>query len=328
MIIPAAVPASRGLQDAEWWWGIGLIYAQLIVVVAITEGISRVVMGDRRASMRGVLLGLVSALGGEWTLSSLEWLWLPEYQVYEGEELLTYPEVVAIAVLFGFVSFAIWVLAFRYPEFLARDAARAHEAERLRSMADRQELEARLAPHFLLNTLNAAAGLTMSEPETAREVLISLGELLRAALYHDRDHTHTVAQELTLTRSYTSILEARYGTDRLRFAWKEDPATEGRTLPPLLLQPLVENAVKHGALRSAKPSVVNIETSLDASGDLVLRVDNEGDYEPDPAAKRHGVDLVQRRLEFMGEGCALDIDSADGRTVATVTIPATASASP
>lgn len=305
--------------------GLGFVYAQLLVVLAATEGICRAVMADQRATTRGVLLGLSCSLGLEWALSTMEWLWLPEYQVFEGEELLTYSEVIAISVLFGFMSFAIWVLAFRYPEFVARDAARAHEAERLRSMADRQELEARLAPHFLLNTLNAAAGLTATEPDTARDVLVSLGDLLRAALYHDRDETHTVAQELTLTRSYTSILEARYGVDRLRFEWKEDPAAKARTLPPLLLQPLVENAVKHGALRSPKPSVVGIETALSASGDLLLRIDNEGRYEPDPSAKRHGVDLVQRRLEFMGEGCGLQIDTAQGRTVATVTIPTSAS---
>lgn len=322
MIVPAVVPAAEGVHDAEWWLGLGITYLELFVVLLVTESVSRATAEKQRASVRGIGLGLLLSLGAEWALSSAEWLWFPELLVFEGQLPPSYAELVAGAVLFGFMAFAMWVLIFRYPEFVANDAARKHEAQRLRSLVDRRELEARLAPHFLLNTLNAAAGLTSSEPETAREVLVSLGELLRAALYREQDTRHTVAQELTLTRNYAAILEARYGNDRLHFKWAAQPAADRRTLPPLLLQPLVENAVKHGALRSLGPSVISVEAAIETSGTLVLRVENEGNYEPSPSNRGHGVDLVRRRLEFMDERCTLDIESAKGRTFATVRIPA------
>ncbi|MBE2261495.1 MAG: histidine kinase, partial [Burkholderiaceae bacterium] len=103
------------------------------------------------------------------------------------------------------------------------------------------ELQSRIRPHFLFNTLNTAIALVRDEPDRAEAVLEDLAELFRHALV-DTGEQATLAQELELARRYLEIEQARFG-ERLRVEWSLDDAAGAALLPSLLLQPLVENAV-------------------------------------------------------------------------------------
>ena len=161
---------------------------------------------------------------------------------------------IARAVQFGFMyglaNFALWSLAFVFP--FAVEDARIHllegdklrlEAEKLRTAAELARLRAHLEPHFLLNTLNAIAGLVTDDPREARRLLVCLGDLLRDAL-KDEDEMQTLDEQVRWLRRYAEILEARH-PGHLIFKWQIAEESRSVLLPRLLLQPLVENAVKH-----------------------------------------------------------------------------------
>ena len=133
------------------------------------------------------------------------------------------------------------------------------------------ELQSRIRPHFLFNTLNSAIALVRAEPAKAEALLEDLSDLFRHALI-DQGESVTVADETALARRYLAIEAVRFG-DRLRVQWSLDPAADGARLPPLLLQPLVENAVRHGVEPSDTGADIKISTQLRGSV-VVIKVTN------------------------------------------------------
>ena len=128
------------------------------------------------------------------------------------------------------------------------------------------ELQSRIRPHFLFNTLNSAIALVRAEPLKAEAVLEDLSELFRSALA-DPAESVTLAQEIALAKSYLAIEAIRFG-ERLQISWQLDPHAMQARLPPLLLQPLVENAIRHGVEPS--PEGAQIKISSERRGSVVL----------------------------------------------------------
>jgi two-component system sensor histidine kinase AlgZ len=133
------------------------------------------------------------------------------------------------------------------------------------------ELQARIRPHFLFNTLNSAIALVRAEPAKAEALLEDLSDLFREAL-NDSGEPVRLAQEIELAQRYLAIEQVRFG-ERLRVQWALDPAADDAKLPPLLLQPLVENAVCHGVEPSAQGADVRISTQRRGSI-VVIKVTN------------------------------------------------------
>ena len=148
-----------------------------------------------------------------------------------------------------------------------RDKARTPAA----TAARLAELQSRIRPHFLFNTLNSAIALIRAEPAKAEAVLEDLSELFRQALA-DPAESVTLGQEIALAQRYLAIEQIRFG-DRLRVQWSLDPRADHARLPPLLLQPLVENAVRHGVEPSVSGALLKIST-LRRGGKVVVKVTN------------------------------------------------------
>lgn len=231
--------------------------------------------------------------------------------------------------LFGFtyaqLYFGIWTLAFVYP-FAVEDArVRALEAERLRSAAELARLRANLEPHFLLNTLNAIAGLVTEEPRRARQLIASLGDLLRESLRDDAE-MRPLERELEWLHRYADIVQARY-TGAVEFDWQLDNRASDVPVPTLILQPLVENAIKHGALRATEGGRVTVATSLVSRGHeqrLVCTVDDDGPgIEGEPRRSgAFGLHAVRRRLELRCPGSELRIEPGpSGGTRSVIELP-------
>ncbi|MDR1967461.1 MAG: histidine kinase [Burkholderiaceae bacterium] len=128
------------------------------------------------------------------------------------------------------------------------------------------ELQSRIRPHFLFNTLNTAIALAREEPAKTEAILEDLADLFRHALA-ERDDSSTVGEEIELARRYLDIEQIRFGR-RLRVEWMLDERVNGARLPPLILQPLLENAVKHGVEPS--PSGAQLRVSTRLRGQMVL----------------------------------------------------------
>ncbi|MDB5885868.1 MAG: histidine kinase internal region [Polaromonas sp.] len=133
------------------------------------------------------------------------------------------------------------------------------------------ELQSRIRPHFLFNTLNSAIALVRAEPARAETMLEDLSELFRSALA-DPAESVTLAQEILLAERYLAIEQIRFG-GRLRVQWSLDASADAARLPPLLLQPLVENAVRHGVEPSASGADIRISTARRGSI-VVVKVTN------------------------------------------------------
>lgn len=142
------------------------------------------------------------------------------------------------------------------------------------------ELQARIRPHFLFNTLNTAIALVRAEPAKAETLLEDLSDLFRHALM-DQGKSVTLADEIMLAQRYLAIEKLRFG-ERIQVEWALDPDAASAKLPPLLLQPLVENAVKHGVEPSAQGAQIRISTQRRRSS-VVIKVTNTvpvGDSQP------------------------------------------------
>ncbi len=140
-----------------------------------------------------------------------------------------------------------------------------------RTAARLSELQARIRPHFLFNTLNSAIALVRAEPARAEALLEDLSDLFRHALAEPGESV-TLADEIALARRYLAIEEVRFG-DRLQVTWALDPSADAARLPPLLLQPLVENAVKHGVEPSPNGAELKISTERRGAS-VVIKVRN------------------------------------------------------
>ena len=139
------------------------------------------------------------------------------------------------------------------------------------SSARLAELQSRIRPHFLFNTLNTAIALARIDPPRTEELLEDLAELFRVALA-DTDAAVTLGAEVELAQRYLAIEQTRFG-DRLAVSWDLDPAAAQARVPPLLLQPLVENAVRHGVEPAPDGGSIKVRTRL-RRGHAVITIDN------------------------------------------------------
>lgn len=155
-------------------------------------------------------------------------------------------------------------------------------------------LQSRIRPHFLFNTLNSAIALVRVEPAQAETVLEDLSELFRSVLA-DPAESVTLAQEIALAQRYLAIEQIRFG-ERLRVQWSLDASAAQARLPPLLLQPLVENAVRHGVEPSASGAQINISTRRRGST-VVIEVTNS--VPGDAGAPGHGLALANVRERLL-----------------------------
>ena len=228
---------------------------------------------------------------------------------------LQYALWVALGALAGLLACALLLLARLHdsPPWLAASASAALLAGalvaalvwRARALAPAAatarlaELQARIRPHFLFNTLNSAIALVRAEPARAEMLLEDLSDLFRHALSEPGARS-TLGEEVALAQRYLAIEQVRFG-ERLRVQWQLDPAADGACLPPLLLQPLVENAVKHGVEPSAQGGKLRISTQRRGER-AIVRITNT--LAPESAVgpvRGHGIALnnVRERLALL-----------------------------
>jgi LytS/YehU family sensor histidine kinase len=170
--------------------------------------------------------------------------------------------------------------------------------------------------------LNAIASLVDRAPAQAREMCIALSEFLRSSLAVGERSSVSVAEEVDLARRYLDVEKVRFG-DRLRVEEDLDPDAETCRLPPLLLQPLVENAVLHGISTLVPGGVIRVETARSARRVRIL-VENPYDPAAAPARPRggFGLKLVRERLSAAyGDEALFASRSVGGRHVAVLSIP-------
>ncbi len=202
------------------------------------------------------------------------------------------------------------------------------EQKRLLLEARLDALQRQINPHFLFNTLNSIASLVRSQPEMARQMTVKLANILRALL-KDHDSYVPLRQELSFTDDYLDIEVVRFGKEKLRVEKDIDPATLDILVPSILLQPLIENSIKHGLEPRIHGGTVTLRSRL--NGDRIcIEVADDGVgmvAQPASALRRSGNGIgmknVRERLEVLyGLNARFNVISNPGRgTTISIELP-------
>jgi two-component system, LytTR family, sensor histidine kinase AlgZ len=187
-----------------------------------------------------------------------------------------------------------------------------------------QALQARIRPHFLYNSINAVLSLIRSEPRRAERALEDLADLFRVLMAENRTLA-PIASEIELARQYLALESLRLG-DRLRVTWRTEKMPPDALVPPLLLQPLVENAVYHGIEPCPEGGEIAIDVTLDA-GQLLMVLTNPYPRESrQTAGNRMAIANIRERLQLHFDAeASMRSEIAGGTYKVTIRMPYLAS---
>jgi len=202
--------------------------------------------------------------------------------------------------------------AVQYRERYREGQIRAAQLKTQLVQAQLQALKMQLQPHFLFNSMNAVSGLMSQDVKAARRMLAQLSQFLRLVLEGGDEQEVTLEKELHLTRLYLEIEQTRF-PDRLAVQYHIAPETLGALLPTLLLQPVVENAVRHGIAPRAGAGELAVSTEKQADR-LILRVKDNGQGATDTAARGIGLRNLESRLAALyGPDYTFAVETAPAR---------------
>ena len=229
------------------------------------------------------------------------------------------------SILYWFWFFFSWTAAYLALSYSITIQEQERHAAELAVQAQEAQVRAlryQINPHFLFNTLNAIAALIRDAPARAEEMVVRLSDFFRRSLAVNPMEDLTLAEEVELQRLYLEIERTRF-PERLRFDVALDGSSAEARVPALLLQPLVENAVKHGVARSEGPTCIQIRARLDGP---VLEIVVENDAKasgPGSSGEKVGLQNVAERLRSrFGDEASLDASEiAEGGFRNTLRIP-------
>lgn len=233
--------------------------------------------------------------GGLWVLLARGLGWVIGISAAQISSIL--PLIFLAGVMFYLLSVAIHYAVFAV-EASQVAQRRESEATLLAGRAELRALRAQINPHFLYNSLNSISALTSIDPGRARDMCIQLSEFLRNTLGMSEQSSIPLRQELELVRTYLAIERVRFGK-RLAVGEQIPEQCEADAVPPLILQPLVENAIVHGIANVVENGFLKL-TAEHADGKLRLIVENS--YDPDSKRSRQagfGLDSIRKRLNVL-----------------------------
>jgi two-component system LytT family sensor kinase len=220
-----------------------------------------------------------------------------------------------------------WVIlavshAFEYYRKLNERELKTAELEKSLTQAKLRALQAQLNPHFLFNTLHTISALMHIDIEKADRMVTKLSDLLRYALDNTDDHEVPLRDEIAFLKRYLEIEKTRFG-DRLTITMDIPDDTLKAEVPNLILQPIVENAIRHGIEPHAKPGKIHLSARRD-NGRLILEVRDNG-AGLNPHNKREGIGTSNTRLrlqQLYGPRQSFTLENApEGGLLATITLP-------
>ncbi len=250
-----------------------------------------------------ILIGRFSAL-----------MWVATFPGVERRFFEAAPILFVVVVLIYEMSVAL--------HYAAMELEASRRAELLAREAQLKALKAQVNPHFLFNSLNSISALTAIDAAEARRMCIGLADFLRTSLRLGERASIPFSEEIALSRMYLDVEKVRFGS-KLQVRQDVDPACDSCEVPALIIQPLVENAVKHGIAMMAEGGEIGIEGRHE-HGLLRFRITNP--FDPDaPSGGRNGIGLanIRERLESRyGSAARLEIAATERSYTVTLTLPA------
>lgn len=309
----AAVLTLAGDAPLGRWIRFGLLSLVVQWVALLTLG-GLYLLRERLRDVKPQLvayLALALLLLSSWSVLAVSDLLLGElWRTPASERMDVFLRVTGIVLVVGWLALAAFQNHWRVRQL----AVRAKQAELA-------ALQARVRPHFLFNTLNTGAALVHHRPDEAEHLLLDLADLFRAALGGPREIP--LSEEIALIERYLEIESLRF-RERLRVRWTRPEPMPNTLVPALSLQPLVENAIKHGIERIPGGGEIDIRIDSNDKG-VVIVISNPVPSEPARVSTGHNVGLPASlaQIEAYTEGRGSVVARADGeRFTVTVTLPA------
>jgi len=233
---------------------------------------------------------------------------------------------IVVQIFFNFVKpLAIWALIYFFFQYSNKRLEMERENDQLERAILETEgkvLRAQMNPHFVFNALNSVRALITEDPQKAKKGINQLSKLLRSSLLTERKKTINLSEELDTIVDYLSLEKIRY-EDRLDWKLTIDPACQKAQIPPMLLQTLVENGIKHGISHSVKGGCIEL-TAAKKDQMMLITVTNPGHLNTNKSIS-HGLGLVnsQNRLHLLyGKTAQIELQPLNKNQVcATVTLP-------
>ena len=331
--VAGALPATlmylfRVDQDFLAHLKFGEVYAHCIGTLCflVMEPVARRISGLRRVSRYSVLaltLGSLAAIGSlpaGLIFVALRWLRPAEFWP---EFLGSLRIAVTVTVVVGVMTIAFETLSHRLQAATLELRTRQLEEERSRKLATEarlSSLESRIHPHFLFNTLNSISALIREDPGRAERTVERLAALLRYSLDSSR-RLVPLRQELRVVEDYLEIEKTRFG-DRLRYSLDVPEGIGDLEVPPMTLQTLVENSIKHAVSNSRSGGEIRVTARL-RTDHLRLEVSDDGPgFDRDALKPGHGLDSLQDRLEVLFDGAGrMEFTRSGGRMTVSVAVP-------
>jgi hypothetical protein len=313
--------AMATLDGVLAWYGKNFIVCLTVAAVIHLgfEGLSRLLGGPDAISgwkdwQRSLFFGGVPLVGCAlgWPLGvTLAGGHVPSWLQSEG----------GMRIVLYSMSAALVLTFFFHHWFSAK--ARQYHAEKRATEAQLKLLQAQIEPHFLFNTLANVEALIEHDGPKARAMLSAFTDYLRASLSGLRRDTGPLADELALAEAYLRVQQTRMD-ERLRFAIQADDAARRVALPPLLLQPLVENAVHHGLEPQLEGGTVQVRARAEGER-LVIEVEDDGRGLAQTSTRKGAglalANIRQRLAQRFGDGASLELKPAARGTLAVLTLP-------
>src|SRR6266849_10154093 len=324
------VGGGRDFSANERWhaWAYSLVYANVtgIPAILLLPPLIERFAGRRFPAIAGMMIGVVLfvALGSMLAQLLLMWTGVAVPQHFWRQYFVTLRVGVLLAVIFGLGGFFYGSLRerVRQAEQKLHEKELAEErARKLAAEAQLRSLESRIHPHFLFNTLNSISSLITMNPVQAEQMVGRLAALLRSSLDTTTRPSIPLRQELAMVRDYLEIENARFGS-KLRGAVEIPDELLDSGVPPLSIQSLVENAVKHGITPQAGGGEVLVTASV-GNGSLRIEVSDTGPgFDLRAIRADHGLDNLVRRLDSLfGPSAHLNVFQRNGRCVVEMVLP-------
>lgn len=221
--------------------------------------------------------------------------------------------------IFVYIAIVVAAHAYEYLKRVRRQEAEKYEYQQALAASELQSLKMQLHPHFLFNTLHGIATLADSDAQSAKAMIIKLSSLLRVSLDRDSADLISLEEELRFVRQYLDLEKMRFGS-RLTTSWSIAAETESLLVPQMILQPLVENAIRHGIASTREGGWIEVVTGT-TDGRLTIRVSNTAGSSVEKS-DGHGVGLrnIEARLRYLYSGDASLRSAFGDDRIATVTL--------
>ncbi len=184
----------------------------------------------------------------------------------------------------------------------------------LQKQAELQSLRAKINPHFLYNALNSIASLATTDAQKTEQMALALSDFFKYAINRDQNQLNTISEELNATRTYLEIEKVRFG-DRLNFEIECPLELLEIQIPQLLIQPLVENAIKHGLSKITENGIIQVTVSKNENL-MTIRICDNGPAFPDEPLTGFGIRNTQERISLLyGEKGSINWVNAEAKYI-------------